>query len=538
MPIQLDLIDFVKRLEKKRNESNEKALDSADSTQPDTASDPGFQTDVSRAVHSASILRPIFELEARRFRQSDTEDTGAIWDGLDLLWIAFAILDVISEITEFQSGATRAEILERILPLVHKQATVCGIEATSDGLTDVLNKVFDHLVNRANRYLPFSYTWFDGARGRYRTRRFWLIKTVYTGEGREALFALTDEGYTAYFGLHETGALDATAIGNLRIKLLIERGNVDDAISVADGNRKQCTRKALEVRNTRRQIRRNIHAVAFDQVRALAEEGVNQATTIQKEGRRLHNMVVESLTASTNDRHEAKLHRLADMLERLNNRLMNLTAELQQLPDDYHYHSFKLFRRRSLGVFPAMEEVMRRLCRLGEEDAARVGTEFIARIDPPAQRTLFDPASVIEACDRALERQNVPGDRSQPVHEVDGTAIQRFVSELSERQMVDAFELLHDNVRFEGEVLLSRLLETASRRSTGSADGGLLAVAVAMAVFQCTVARRLAARHRVRVEVPDPDKRVIVNLCAGHRYRGHELRLIHQSAIRAPEVSP
>ena len=46
---------------------------------------------------------------------------------------------------------------------------------------------------------------------------FWLIKTVYTGEGREALFTLTDEGYTAYFGLHETGALDATAIGNLRI---------------------------------------------------------------------------------------------------------------------------------------------------------------------------------------------------------------------------------------------------------------------------------------------------------------------------------
>jgi hypothetical protein len=536
MPIQLDLIDFVNR--RKAADDAAAVAESPDASQPDKPADAGFAVDVGRAVYSALIMRPVFELEARRFRQSETDDTGTTGDGLDLLWLAFAILDVISELTEYQSGATRAEILDRIFPLARKQAAACGIEATRKGLADVLGKVFDHLVNRHNRYLPFEYAWFDSTAGGYRQRRFWLIKTVYTGEGREALFTLTDEGYTAYFGLHETGALDATAIGNLRIKLLIERGNVHDAISVADGNRKQCARKALEVRTTRRQIRRNIHAVDFGQVRALAEDGVSQATTIQKEGRRLHNMVVESLTQSAGNRHEATLHRLAERLEHLNTQLMNLTTELQQLPDDYDYHSFKLFRRRSLGAFPPMEVVMRRLCRLDEEDAARVGAEFIARIDPPAQRTLFDPASVIEACDRALERQNVPGDRSQPVHEIDGSPIQRFESELNDRLMHEAFELLHDTVRADTEVLLSRLLEAASDHADGAHDGGLLPVAVAMAVFQCTVERRLAARHRIRVAVSDPELRVTVPLCAGRRYRGHDIRLIHQGAVRAPEVSP
>lgn len=537
MPIQLDLIDFVKRRRTAAG-ADPAVVDSADATTPAAPPETGFESDVGRAVYSALIMRPVFELEARRFRQSEADETNAVADGLDLLWIAFAILDVISELTEYQSGATRAEILDRILPLAGKQAAACGIDISREGLADVLNKVFDHLVNRHNRYLPFDYTWFDGAAGRYRQRRFWLIKTVYTGEGREALFTLTDEGYTAYFGLHETGALDATAIGNLRIKLLIERGNVDDALSVADGNRKQCARKALEVRNNRRQIRRNIHAVEFDQVRSLAEEGVSQVTTIQKEGRRLHNLVVESLTQSAGNRHEAKLHRLAEMLERLNTQLMNLTTELQQLPDDYDYHSFKLFRRRSLGAFPPMEEVMRRLCRLGEDDAARVGAEFIARIDPPAQRTLFDPAAVIEACDRALERQNVPGDRNQPVHEIDGTPIQRFESELNEQLMHDAFELLHDAVKADGEVLLSRVLEGASHRAAGSENGGLLPVAVAMAVFQCTVERRLVKRHRIQVTVPDPDRRVTVPLFAGRRYRGHEIRLVHLGAVHASEVSP
>ncbi len=531
MPIQLDLIDFARKL-KKPTPPDEDNQASTRSIHPGGVSDPGFTTDVSRAVYSASIMRPIFELEARRFGQSEPDDTGAIWDGVDALWIAFAILDVISELTEYQSGATRGEVLEKILPLARAQVSACGVEATTEGLTDILNKVFDHLVNRNNRYLPFQYSWFDGSIGRFQTRRFWLIKTVYTGEGREALFTLTDEGYAAYFGLHETSALDAAAIGNLRIKLLIERGNVDDALSVADGNRKQCSRKALEVHNTRRQIRRNIHAVAFEHVRALAQEGVHQATAIQKEGRRLHNMVIENLMASGKGQRNAKLHRLAETLERLNDQLLKLSGELQQLPDDYHYHSFKLFRRRSLGVFPPMEEVMRRLCRLGEDEAADVGTQFIARIDPPAQRTLFDPASVIEACDRALERKNVPGDRKQTIHEIDTIPVQHFASDLTESLMHTAFELLHDTVQKDGEILLSRLLAASSRKSAGSDDDDLLPVAVAMAVFQCTVERRLAVRNRIRVELPDPGTRIAVDLCKGRRYRGHELRLIRKVPSR------
>jgi hypothetical protein len=39
------------------------------------------------------------------------------------------------------------------------------------------------------------------------------------------------------------------------------------------------------------------------------------------------------------------------------------------------------------------------------------------------------------------------------------------------------------------------------------------------------------------VALPDPEQRVTVHLCAGRRYRGHELRLIHQGNIRNPEDS-
>jgi hypothetical protein len=518
MAIQLQFIDFLKD----SGPSAEAHADGAEPLPSEGTPKAGFASDVSRAVHSGLIMRPIFELEARRFLLNEgDEQTPLVWQGVDVCWLALSILDTISELSEYQVGATRSEVLEKILPLARQQAQACDMTVADDGLLDVLNKVFDHLANREKRYLPFRYTFFDGTSGRYQTRRFWLIKTVYTGEGGEARFTLTDEGYAAYFGLHETSALDATAIGNLRIKLLIERGNVDDAISVAEGNRKQCARKALEIRNARHQIRRNIHAVDFEALRALADEGVNQATDIQKEGSRLYNMVIENLLSASGQAQGAKLQRLAERLERLNHQLMRLSTELQRLPEDYHSHSHKLFRRRDAGAFPAMEEVMERVFRMAETDAARIGTEFIARIDPPAQRPLFDPAAVIEACDRALERQNVPGDRNQAVLEVDGTAVARFATELTEPLMHQAFAMLHATVRREGEVRLSGLLSDA----VASGNGALFPVAVAMAVFQCLVERRLADKFRIRVEMMDPEERIAVDLPAGRRYRGHELAL-------------
>jgi len=358
------------------------------------------------------------------------------------------------------------------------------------------------------------------------TRKFWLIKTVYTGKGSEALFSLTDEGYAAYFGLHETNALDAAAIGNLRIKMLIERGNLDDAVSVADGNRKHCARKALEIRTIRRMIRRNIQAVDFGHVRTLAEEGVNQATDIQKESSRLHNMVIENMLTSQDEKHGSKLHRLAELLERLNHQLVKLSAELQQLPDDYHNHSHKHFRKRSMGTLPPMDQVMERIFGLGEEDASEIGYEFIARFDPPARRPLFDPAALIEACDRALERQHVPGDQSQMIIEIAGTPVDRFVPELDEALMNRAFELIHTTVSREGEILLSTLLKNAGEKEYQN----LLPVALAMAVFQCLVERRLGIKYRILVEIPDSNQRIGVDLTEGRRYRGHELILKARSS--------
>jgi hypothetical protein len=450
---------------------------------------------------------------------SDSDDTPAIWEGMDLLWIAFAMLDIISELTEYQVGASRKEIIEKILPLAHRQVVSSKLVPTEEGLNVVLNKVFDHLVNRSSRYLPFRYAYFDAVKKKYRSRKFWLIKTVYTGEGQETLFTLTDEGYAAYFGLHETSALDAAAIGNLRIKLLIERGNVDDAIAVADGNRKQCARKALDVRNTRRLIQRNIYAVDFDRIRLLTEEGVTQATDIQKEGSRLHNMVIENLQSSKNERHHAKLVHLAEQLEQLNDQLMKLSGELQRLPEDYHHHSHKLFRRRLPGIFPAMDDVMGRVFQMTETDASAVGREFIARIDPPSKKPVFDPAAVIEACDRALERQSISGDQNQTIFEVDGSPIERFVPLLSDELIHQAFVMIHTLVHHKGELLLSAIL----KKSIDAKISEIFPLAVAMAIFQSVVERRLAKRHQIWVELPQPRRHIGIDLSAQRRYWGDEL---------------
>lgn len=515
MPIRLNLIDFVQQ--QSPDKTDDTALTSA--IQEEEASDQvGFETDVSRAAFSALIMRPIYELEARRFGQGDNAES-KVWESVDLMWTAFAVLDVISELTEYQIGATRTEVVNRIIHLTRKQVEACKMVFSDEVLEDVIHKVFDHLVNRNNRYLPFSYTYFNGTSESFKTRRFWLIKTVFTGKGKEALFSLTDEGYAAYFGLHESSALDATAIGNLRIKLLLDRGNLDDAINVAESNRKQCVRKAHEVRTVRRLIRRNIQAVSYDRIAGLADEGVNQAMDIQNEGSRLHNLVIENLLSSQTGPHGFKLHRLAEKLETLNHHLMKLAGELQDLPEDYQGYSHKLFRRRGSGAFPAMDEVLGKIFKLEEEHAASIGREFIARIDPPAKRTLFDPAAVIEACDRALERQNMARDHGQAMIEVDGEPVICFKPDLSEQLMAGAFAMLQSEVAEKKEIPVSNLL----RKAAHSTQDDLFPVAVAMGIFQSLVDPRLARKHSLSISLPDPNSRISVDLGGGRLYHGHEL---------------
>jgi len=483
------------------------------------------ESDVTRVVHSGLVMRPIYELEARRFRFG--EAGGKAWEVLDLYWLAFAVLDTISEVTEYQVGATRMEVIKRILPSARMQAEAARAAISDDELEEVISRVFDHLSNRERRYLPFEYPYFEGQAGRFETRKFWLIKAVYTGHGETTSFALTDEGYAAYFGLHETSALDGTAIGNLRIKLFIERGNVDDAILVADQNQKQCFRKAGEIRNVRRGIARNIHSVDFSKINAMADEGAGQAIQIQDESSRLQTLVMAYLQDTTDESLEEKLHQLSGQLRHLNSRQMDLVNELQRLPDDYHKHSHKLFRRHSYGILPSPDEVLKRVSSMEENAAAKVGREFIARFDPPTRISLFDPATLMDAMDRFLERMSGPQEKQRAVHEIDGIELETYRSELTDELMASAGAFLRNAVHKEGFLALSDFIERASDH------GAPMAVAAAMTVFQCFVDPRTAEKNRVQVRLADTESRFATRLPDGRLYRGHNLALVPIAVGRA-----
>ncbi len=478
------------------------------------------ETDVTRVVHSGLIMRPIYELEGRRFT-TDGEEGQDLRDLVDLMWVAFAILDAVSELTEYHVGATRKEVLEKVTPAIRKQVRIAGGDPSEEALAELLRKVFDHLVNRDNRYLPFEYRYFDGAAGAFKPRRFWLIKAVYTGKGQETLFSLTEEGYAAYFGLYETSALDSTAIGNLRIKLLIERGNVDDAIAVAEQNNKQCTRKAHDIRNTRRAIQRNIHSIDFGRINAMADEGTGQATQIQRESSRLHYMVLDNLQVTENDAQEFKLRQLARHLKRLNLRQMELVGELQRLPDDYHQNSYKLFRKRNAGILPALDEVLRRVCRMEETDAAAVGREFIAMFDPPVQPPLFDPGSMIDAVCQALDRRATAGDRGQALQEIDGESVAHYEAELTEPLMKQARSMIQHRVAKSEGTMMEDLLKEAVL----DPESPLLSTAVALTIFQSIIGHANGSRNGFQVRLSDPAKRFSLALPGGRLYQGHQLVL-------------
>ena len=491
--------------------------------QPEEAPAPrkrqSVETDVTRVVRSGLVMRPVYELAGRRL--GSAED-GALWDKLDVIWLAFAALDIVSELTEYAPGAGREEVISRLIPLAQHQAEAMGISASPGDLSGGLHKIFDHLVNRENRYRPFEYPYFDASAGQLFTQKFWLIKTVYTGDGQTALFHLTDEGYTAYFGLYETGALDAAAIGNLRIRLLVDRGRVDDAIGVAQQSQKQLLRKSQELKSMGRGIRRNINRVDVNEVNDLADEGVLQTRQVQEESARLHHLVRQKLNAqATPPELQYQLNILGEALEKLNLRLLELSGELQELPEIYDRHSHKLLRRPSPGILPSCEQALTRLAGLSPEDGARLGREFMARFDPPVTPPLFDPASVMEACDRALERQTQALERGVTVQEIEETPLAQFQSDLTPERMAEAFEFVSHELQSHGAVVLSRLLE----RACDTADSPLQPVAVAMAVFQCLVDPYYGEKWQIHIALEQPETLFTTTLPDQRRYRGHQLRI-------------
>ncbi len=365
------------------------------------------------------------------------------------------------------------------------------------------------------------------------TKKFWLIKTVYTGEDRTALYRLTDEGYTAYFGLYETGALDAAAIGNLRIKLLIDRGRVDDAIGVAKQNQKQCLRKSHELKALGRLIQRRIHTVDVDTVNCLADDSVQQTRQIQEESAKLNHLVRQKLVTESGDSdRQYTLRILGENLEKLNHRLLELSGELQELPEVYDRYSHKLFRRPSPGIFPSCEKILDKLKSVNLESAADIGREFIARFDPPVIHPIFDPASVMMACDRALERQTRPQSPSQAILEIEKQPVDSFKSQLSSQIMDQAFNFLTKRVHAAEKINLSHILNDACKEK----ETLFFPVAVAMAVFHCMVDPFQSSKWAIRVILPTPKTLFTQRLPDQRKYRGHELLLIQENQnITTPE---
>lgn len=80
MPIRLSLIDFVQQ---RLPDETDDATVTSEIQGEEAADQIGFETDVSRATFSALVMRPIYELEVRRFGQGDGAES-KVWESVDL----------------------------------------------------------------------------------------------------------------------------------------------------------------------------------------------------------------------------------------------------------------------------------------------------------------------------------------------------------------------------------------------------------------------------------------------------------------------
>lgn len=428
--------------------------------------------DISRTNRTAALMRVFTQaITTVQLSLSRLEDGKyRKFAEMDLHWLAFAQLDFVAERTEFSTGIKRDRVVTDILPLAREQAEVldCYGELGSEGLKAGLELLFDALCNRGERYKAFRVPTWDAEQRRFATRKFWLLKSVVTDGQRtelgSGLFELTDEAYLLLFGMLEQDALDLARVNVLRMEMLLSRGAFGEAVSLADSNARQAQRQTSEIRTLRRRITRAIGSVDIERVEYLGNGGAKQVKEFQQDLDSLSTIVCSHLVTISDINQLRQLSMLKERLDEQRKATIRLQTEIMDLPDTFREHQHKLFRRRDLMAgrsLPPLESAIQFLASLPLSDINRVAEEFIARLSPPVAVDLFDPGSMLQQLNRALERA--------PHHEV-GADVEdeeidlpeEYVSSITPQMVVSTRKWMRSVIPEEGE-LLSNLLMRAPR---------------------------------------------------------------------------
>lgn len=210
-----------------------------------------------RRVKALAFTAPLHELDAHKGKLDWTD--ASVYHMAE---IALAILDQVALAMDFDYGAERALVLDRVLPFVRVQAPDRNRDEHERVATWVLEKLIN--VGTIDRLFRLVYGEIDRD-GAYRRRDFdfRLLEERSSGDGRVGLRA-SDGAINVLVGALDTDVESAQVAAEVKLQNLIQRGRLADARLAAQQARYRTIQYGESLRRRLEATRRDVRLVDWN----------------------------------------------------------------------------------------------------------------------------------------------------------------------------------------------------------------------------------------------------------------------------------
>ncbi len=341
--------------------------------------------ELSRQQRNLLLMRPVFELEARKLTYEAPASKRRLFESIDASYLVLSLLDDLMEAVAVGSGRTTNEVIHHIAEI----ACTMQPEMHEEDCYRIGEVVLDAVANRSDKHKSFEYDYFDATTKSTQTHRFKLVD--YAPDISDSYrFVPTREGYLVYLGMLDLAPEDAAELMEKMLHLLIDRGRFSEAIDIAKKARTISIEFSQKIRDTILRARRAPSTVNWkNEIQPRLHDARSHVHNRQREDSRMNDAVQSSLSAAYEYSVRQNLGALRKLLQDSVKLRTRLLQDIMSAPEQFMEAQRALFKIKTATNLPDLEnlllpEVMRlslsTLAEIAEPVASAFMTASLKRI--------------------------------------------------------------------------------------------------------------------------------------------------------------
>lgn len=344
--------------------------------------------DLGRQQRNLLLMRPVFDLEARKhLYSSPVDDERRLFDHIDTSYLVLCLLDYLMEAVAVDSGRSTKEVIRHLAQL----AFTMQPELREEECIQLGQIVLDAIANGRDKHKEFEFEFYDAASKSMRAYRFKLVEYI-PDISDTFRFVPTREGYLVYLGMLDLAPEDAAELMEKMLQLLIERGRFFDAIEVAKKARTISIEYSQKIRDMILRARKAPSTVNWkSEIAPKLHDARTHVGRRQAEDARMNESVQQNLNTAYDRQVRANLLNLKSVIQSAAKVRSRLLHDVMVAPEQFLEAQRSLFKTKTESNLPNLENIMLpEIMRLPVSDLASLAEPILSAFMPAKVKRVFD----------------------------------------------------------------------------------------------------------------------------------------------------